>query len=59
MLGGMAGLWGCESKPVDPYSNMQMLSPAEAGVQEQEEDPVQAAERSFNAKFVHQKTRTR
>jgi hypothetical protein len=52
LLGGAVGLSGCGSPPPDPYSGMQMLTPQEAGVTQQQENPVLQAERSHNSKFV-------
>jgi len=49
---GVPVLSGCDSTPVDPYSDMRMLSPAEAGVKEQNQDPVLDAEKAQNAKFA-------
>ncbi len=59
LLSGAAALCGCDSKPVDPYSGMQMLTPQEAGVVVEDEDPVLEAERAHNAKFTHKTKRTR
>jgi hypothetical protein len=59
LLSGAVGLSGCGSTPVDPYSDMRMLTPAEAGVTGQDEDPVQQAERANNAKFAPIKKRAR
>ena len=51
-LGASTALYGCGSSPTDPYSNMQMLTPQEAGAPEVQEDPVLESERNFNAKFT-------
>ena len=51
-LGASAALYGCGSSPTDPYANMQMLTPQEAGAPEVQEDPVLEDERNFNAKFT-------
>lgn len=51
-LGASAALYGCGSSPTDPYANMQMLTPQEAGAPEVQENPVLEAERNFNAKFA-------
>ncbi|MDR3632584.1 MAG: hypothetical protein P4L84_02040 [Isosphaeraceae bacterium] len=59
LLGGTAALGGCGSTPHDPYSDMRMLTPEEAGVTNKEQDPVQEAEKAFNAKFVRKERRTR
>jgi hypothetical protein len=61
LLGATVGLSGCGGEaPSDPYSGMRMLTPAEAGVSEQEqEDPVQQAEKAYNAKFARKTRRTR
>jgi hypothetical protein len=51
LLGGTVSLFGCGSTPVDPYSNMRMLTSEELGVANQNQDPVQQAEKSHNAQF--------
>ena len=51
-LGESATIIGCGSSPTDPYANMQMLTPQEAGAPEVQEDPVLESERNFNAKFT-------
>ncbi len=59
LLGATVGLSGCDSTPADPYSGMRMLTPEEAGVNEQPRDPVQEEEKAHNAKFAHKDKRKR
>jgi hypothetical protein len=54
-----AGQSGCDSTPADPYKDMQMLTPVQAGVKEPDQDPVLEAEQAHNAKFAHKKPRAR
>jgi hypothetical protein len=59
-LSAAAGLSGCGgSAPYDPYSNLQMAAPEQAGGARTEEDPVLEAERAYNAKFTPKDKRAR
>lgn len=52
LLGALLGLPGCGGDaPVDPYTDMKMLSSAELGVSNTQIDPVEVAEKAQNAQF--------
>jgi hypothetical protein len=57
MLGVTVGVLGCAGAPTDPYRDMKMLTPAEAGVSQQAQDPVLEAEKAYNAKFTPKNSR--
>lgn len=47
----LAPLAGCGETPTDPYVNVQMQAPVQAGGAVREEDPALREERDYNAQF--------